>query len=140
MTALPPPVRPGFSTASPYLILRDPAATLAFVQHVFGAVELSRHVDSAGRIFHAEFRIGDSTFMVTTESPQYAFMRSVEAVGESPVHLFLYVNEVDGLFARALANGAREVMPVADQPYGRSGGFADPSGLIWWISTHREMK
>ncbi len=138
MNLLSPPVRPGFPTASPYIVLRDPAAALAFVQRVFGSVELSRHVDSSGRIVHAEFRIGDSTFMVTTESPQYTFMRSVEAIGASPVHFFLYVNEVDALQARALAAGATEVMPVADQPYGRSGGFKDPAGLTWWISTHRE--
>lgn len=138
MSPTSPPVRLGFSTASPYIILRDPAAALAFAQQVFGSVEISRHVDSSGRIVHAEFRIGDSTFMVTTESPQYAFMRSVEAVGESPVHFFLYVKEVDAIFARALAAGAKEVMPLAEQPYGRSGGFKDPSGLTWWISTHQE--
>lgn len=131
------PVRPDFPAVSPYIVLRDPAALIAFCQRVFGAVEITRHQDPAGRIAHAEFRIGDSTFMVTTESPQFAFMRSVEALGDSPVHLFVYVRDVDDVFARALEAGATGVMPLADQAYGRSGGFKDPSGLTWWISTHR---
>lgn len=138
MKPTPPQERPGFPTVSPYIVLRDPAAFLAFCRTVFAAGDISCHRDAAGRIAHAEIRIGDSTLMVTTESPQFAFMRSVEAIGETPVHLFLYLPEVDAAFARALAAGATPLMPVTEQPYGRSGGFKDPSGLCWWLSTHRE--
>lgn len=75
--------------------------------------------------------------MLTTESAGFAFMRSVEALGDSPVQFFLYVEDVDALFQRVLALGAHVVMPVADQPYGRSGGLRDPFGLVWWLSTHK---
>ncbi len=139
MKSLSPQVRPGFPTVSPYVVLRDPAAFLAFCRTVFQAADLSCHRDAAGRIAHAEIRIGDSTFMVTTESPQFAFMRSVEAIGETPVHFFLYLPEVDTVFARAIAAGATAIMPVTEQPYGRSGGFKDPAGLCWWLSTHRDV-
>jgi PhnB protein len=134
-----PSVRPGFPTASPYLVFRDPAPALEFYAQALGAVEISRHKDGTGRIMHAEFRIGDSTFMVTGESAQFPYIRSIESVGGSPVQFFLYVDDVDARFARALAAGGKVVMPLADQPYGRSGGFSDPFGHVWWLSTHREI-
>lgn len=134
-----PSVRPGFPTASPYLIFRDVAAALDFYTRAFGATEISRHTDAQGRIVHAELRIGDSPFMFSGENAAFPFMRSAEAVGGSPVQFFLYVDEVDARFERALAAGGTMVMPVASQPYGRSGGFRDPFGLIWWLSTHQEM-
>lgn len=132
-------IRPDFPTVSPYLIFRDPAAALAFYAQALGAVEIARHADGTGRIMHAEFRIGDSTFMVTEESERFPFIRSIETVGGSPVHFFLYVDDVDARFARALAAGAKVAMPLADQPYGRSGGLVDPFGHTWWLSTHKEL-
>jgi PhnB protein len=129
-------IRPGFPTASPYLVLRDIAAALVFYQAALGAEQVSCHTDPSGRIAHAEIRIGDSTFMFSGEHPAFPFMRSVETVGGSPVQFFLYVDEVDARFARALAAGGTVIMPVSDQPYGRSGGFQDPFGFIWWLSTH----
>lgn len=132
-----PSIRPGFSSVSPYLVFRDAAKALDFYRHAFGALEVSRHADADGAVRHGEFKIGDSTFMVTTESAQYPFMRSAEALGNSPVQFFLYVENVDTLFQRVLDLGAQVVMPVADQPYGRSGGLRDPFGLVWWLSTHK---
>ena len=129
-------VRPGFSTVSPYLVIRDPDAALAFYRRALGAVELSRQVDAQGRIRHAEMKIGDSTFMLTGESPKFSFMRSVQAMGGSPVQFFVYVDGVDERFRCALDAGGKELMSLADQPYGRGGGFTDPFGIIWWLSTH----
>ena len=130
-------IRPGFPTASPYLVMRDVAGAIAFYQKALGATEVTRHTDPQGRIVHAEIRIGDSTFMFSGENPQFPFMRGVETIGESPVQFFLYVDQVDERFQRALDAGGKVVMPVADQFYGRSGGFKDPFGLIWWLSTHQ---
>jgi PhnB protein len=134
------PVRPGFPTASPYLIFRDATPALEFYQRALGAVEISRHLNPNGRIMHAEMRIGDSTFMLTSENPAFPFIRSIESVGDSPVQIFLYVDDVDARFQRVLAAGANVVMPIADQSYGRSGGVRDPFGLVWWLSTHVEQK
>lgn len=132
-----PSVRPGFSSVSPFLVFRDAAKALDFYQRAFGAIELSRQTYADGVIRHGEFKIGDSTFMLTTENARYPFMRSAEALGDSPVQFFLYVEKVDALFQRALGLGAHTVMPLADQPYGRSGGLRDPFGLVWWLSTHK---
>jgi PhnB protein len=130
------PIRPGFPTASPYLIFRDAAPALEFYKQALGAVEISRHLQPNGRVGHAEMRIGDSTFLLASENPAFPFIRSLESFGDSPVQIFLYVDEVDARFQRALNAGATTVMPIADQPYGRSGGFKDPFGLVWWLSTH----
>jgi len=132
-------IRPGFPTASPYLIFKDAGAALAFYEKAFGAETITRYADDKGVIAHAEFRIGDSTFMLTSENPNYPWMKGVETLGDSPVQLFLYVDDVDARFQRALAAGATEVMPLAEQPYGRSGGLRDPFGLVWWLSTHKEL-
>lgn len=136
---LPTQIRPGFPTASPYLIFKDAAKALAFYEKAFGATVITRFTNDGGAVVHAEFRIGDSTFMMTSENPSYPWMRGAESLGDSPVQLFLYVDDVDTRFQRALDAGATEVMALADQVYGRSGGLKDPFGLVWWLSTHREM-
>ncbi|MCC6416572.1 MAG: VOC family protein [Opitutaceae bacterium] len=136
---IPTSIRSGFPTASPYLIYKDASAALAFYAKAFGAETITRFADDNGLVVHAEFRIGDSTFMMTSENPTYAWMKSVETLGDSPVQLFLYVDDVDARFQRALDAGATVVMPLAEQPYGRSGGVKDPFGLVWWLSTHKEM-
>jgi PhnB protein len=122
------------------MIFRDAGAAIAFYIKAFGAAEIGRQVNDEGRVFHAEMEIGGSTFMLTSENPAYPSMRGVETVGESPVNIFLYVDDVDTRFQRALDAGASVVMPVANQPYGRSGGLKDPFGLVWWLSTHAEHK
>jgi PhnB protein len=69
------------------------------------------------------------------ESP----FREPRSLGGSSVGLHLYCEDVDALFAQALAAGAREVKPVADQFYGdRSGTLEDPFGHLWFLATHKE--
>ena len=133
------PIRPDFPTASPYLVFKDAGAALAFYEKAFGAEVITRYTNDAGQLVHGEMRIGNSTFMLSSENPNFAWMRGVESIGDSPVQLFLYVDEVDERFHRALAAGATEVMALAEQPYGRSGGLKDPFGLVWWLSTYREL-
>jgi len=137
MNHSPAALRPGFSTASPYLIFRDAGSALDLYRRAFSATEITRHADASGRIRHAEFRLGDSTFMLTSETSDFPDMRSAETLGGSPVHFFVYVSDVDATFERAIQVGCSVVMPLAEQPYGRSGGVRDPFGLTWWFSTHR---
>jgi PhnB protein len=54
--------------------------------------------------------------------------------------MFLYVEDADALAARVLAPGATTIMDMSDKPYGRTGGFQDPFGLIWWITTPPEAR
>ena len=125
----------GFHTATPYLVYRNGAGALDFIKTVFGAVERLCHKDDTGAIRHAEFTIGDSAFMLSQETPAYPELRSIEAMGGSPVQIFLYLDDVDAIAAKAVAAGAILRYPVEEKPYGRSCGFADPFGLTWWVTT-----
>jgi PhnB protein len=128
----------GYHSVTPYLILKGAARAIDFYTKAFGATERMRLADPAGRIGHAELTFGDSVIMLADEFPEMG-IRGPEAFGGSPVHLALYVEDVDALARQAVAAGARVVRPVKDQFYGdRSGTFADPFGHVWTIATHKE--
>jgi PhnB protein len=132
--------REGFHTATPYMVIRNAAGAIEFYKQAFGATELGRHADPDGKVRHGEIKIGDSPIMICDEFPEFSPMRSPETSGGSPVQIFLYVDDVDAVAARAQAAGAKIFHPLADQPYGRSGGLLDPFGHTWWICTHRAME
>ena len=126
----------GFHSATPIISFRDAAGAMDFYARAFGAIELMRDTAPDGRIRHAQIRIGDSPFMLNDDfEKEFSFMKCVQTMGGSPVAIFLYVDDADAVASKAIAAGATEVSPVADQPYGRSGGVKDPFGLIWWITT-----
>jgi PhnB protein len=90
------------------------------------------------RVGHAEIKVGDSVIMLADEHPEMDAYAPTHFNG-SPVSLLLYVTDVDKQFKQALAAGATEVRPVADQFYGdRSGCLKDPFGHLWHLSTHKE--
>ena len=133
------PIPEGFHTATPYLIIKDAAKAIDFYKQVFGATEIMRHADPSGKIRHAEIEIGDSPFMIADEFAEFPEWRGPEARGGSPVHIYLYVEEADTVFNRAIAAGAKEILPLQDQWYGdRSGGVKDPFGHVWYVATHKE--
>ena len=127
----------GFHTVTPYLIVNNARAAIDFYGRAFGAVELSVNKNDNGKVLHAEVSIGDSPVMLAEECEFNGIVaRSPHALGGISMQLYMYVPDVDGLVARALSAGAKEVMPVADQPYGdRSGGVVDPFGHVWWLAT-----
>ena len=134
MSRTPNPIPEGFSTVTPYITMDDTAEAIGFYQRAFGAEEIMRHSE-AGRVLHAQIRIGKSMLMLHDENPAWPAYRCAKSYGGSPLNLFLYVDDADALVERAISAGARLVMPVVDQEYGRSGGVEDPFGLTWWITT-----
>ena len=91
-----------------------------------------------GKIMHAELQVGDSMIMLSDEFPEMGG-RSPQALNGSPVSLFLYVEDVDTLFRRAVEAGATVDMPVQDMFWGdRYGKLTDPFGQQWGIATHVE--
>ena len=120
----------GYHTVTPYLMVREVARLIAFLEQAFGAKESERLRRPDGTIMHAEVRIGDSVVMMG------------EASNESeprPGSLYLYVEDTDAVYQRALAAGATSIMEPADQFYGdRNAGVKDPAGNYWWIATHQE--
>ena len=128
----------GYHTATPYLCVNGAAAAIDFYRKAFGATEVFRIGAPGGRIGHAEIRIGDSRIMISDEFPELRWFAPQAAVG-SPVMIHLYVEDVDETARRAVAAGAKEITPVADQFYGDRGGkFADPWGHLWYLATHKE--
>jgi len=133
------PVPEGFHTVTPYKIVRDASCALDFHARAFGAEDLMRHADPDGKVRHAQIRIDDLPIMVAVESSEFPAGRGPESLGGATTHLFPCLENVDAVFARALAAGATELMPVQDQWYGdRQGGLTDPFGHVWWVSTHME--
>lgn len=118
----------GHNAVSPYLLVSDARAMLAFLQATFGAQELCRKAREDGSVMHAEARIDDSVVMLG-ERPD----------GRDPVRCstHVYVPDVDACYAAGLDAGALSVSPPTDQPYGdRTAGLRDPDGHLWWIGTH----
>jgi len=125
-------------TLTPYLIVKGAAEALDFYKEAFGAVEEMRLTDPAGRIGHAEIRIGQSPLMLADEHPEFGALGPA-TLGGSPVTLHLEVADADAAADRAVAAGATLLRPVADQFHGnRSGMVADPFGHKWFLSAEIE--
>jgi len=134
----PQPIPEGYHTATPYLIVRNADAAIDFYKRAFDATELMRVVDpETKKIRHAEIKIGTSPIMLTDESPQFPDWQSPQSRGGTTVHMYLYVEDADPVFKRAIDAGATQLLPLQDQTYGdRSGAVTDPFGHIWYIATH----
>jgi len=121
---------------TPYLIVHDAAAAIAFYVEAFGAEERYRLTDPhTGKIGHADLRIGEGGFMLADEHPDFGAF-SPPTIGGTPVKLHLSVADSDATVARAERAGATILRPVQDQFHGeRSGMIADPFGHQWFIGT-----
>lgn len=132
------PIPDGYHSITPYLITKDAARAIDFYKKAFGAKELFRMDAPGGRIGHAEIQIGNSIIMLADEFPEMG-AKAPATFGGSPVSLLLYVEDVDGIYDKALTAGAKATRPVKDQFYGdRSGGLEDPFGHQWTVATHKE--
>src|SRR5256885_3215271 len=130
----------GYHTVTPQLTLDNAAQAIDWYKKAFGAEEGERATGPDGKIMHSELRIGNSRIMVND-----AMMggKGPKALGGSPISLWIYVDDCDALFNRALGAGAK-VAPggmgqMQDQFWGdRSGTVIDPSGYTWTIATRKE--
>lgn len=130
------PIPDGFHTITPQLTLDDAAQTIDWYKRALGAQEINRSLGPDGKIMHAELTIGNSRFMVNDVMPG---SRGPRAFGGSPASLWLYVDDADSAFQRAVDAGAQVQVPIGDQFWGdRGGALADPAGYTWWISTRKE--
>ena len=130
------PIPDGFHTLTPNLTYRNAAAAIDWIKNVFGATENMRMADPQGNIVHAELQIGDSVLMVHEEQPAWGAL-SPQALNGSSGSTFVYLEEVDALYARAIAAGAQSTSPPSDMFWGdRMAKFIDPHGHVWGIATH----
>jgi PhnB protein len=137
MSTVAEPIVSAHTTASPRLTFKDAAKAIEFYKQAFGAKEMFRFELETG-IPHAEIMIGNSPVMLTEEWPEGGRF-SPETLGNSPVMMSLSVPDVDKFFAHAIGAGAKAVIPIADQFYGRrEGTLRDPFGYLWGVSTVKE--
>ena len=137
MSTVAEPIASVHPAAAPRLTFRDAAKAIEFYKDAFGARETMRF-EVGGKIPHAEIKIGDSAILLTEEWPEGGRF-SPETLGNSPVMVALSVPDVDKFFAHAIGAGAKTVIPIADQFYGRrEGTLRDPFGYLWSVSTVTE--
>ncbi len=117
---------------TPMLTVESAPAAIDFYRNGFNAVEQARFAAPSGHVV-AEMAIDGLRFFVVDENPQ-AFNLSPVSLAGTTVRINLIVDDPDATAAQAINAGAREIFPVADQPYGfRQGRVADPDGHHWLI-------
>jgi PhnB protein len=128
----------GASVVIPRLVCRDPPAMIEFCATTFGAVEQVRRPGPDGTVAHALMMIGPAMVMIESEWPTLT-SRAPKPDGSSPVVVFVYVEDVDQTVERAIAGGAKVLIPVQNQFWGdRIAWIMDPSGHVWTIATRIE--
>jgi PhnB protein len=131
------PIPEGFHTVTPYLVFKDCRKAIEFYQNAFGAQERFSMPGPNGKgIMHAELLVGNSIIMMSEEQMDTS-CKSAESLGGSPISFYLYVDNVDSAFRRAVEAGAGTVMPVEDMFWGdRVGTVRDLFGFNWTLATH----
>lgn len=126
-------IPPGYHSATPSLTAKDAKAALAFYPAAFGAeVQFVMPDPKSGGVAHAEFRIGNSTLMISDEYPAYQAFQPEIGKGAS---FMIYVKDVEAVFAQATAAGAMVVMPPTDMFWGdRVAKLNDPHGYRWSVA------
>jgi PhnB protein len=120
------------TTITPMLSVGDAGSAIEFYERAFGATVLDRQ--EFGPTTVAELAIEGARFFVVTEDPARGNVSPVSAEGRTSVRLDLIVDDPDAVAARAVAEGATEMFPVTDQPYGfRQGRVVDPEGHHWLV-------
>jgi PhnB protein len=120
----------GYRTVTPYLVVPDAAKLIDFMIKAFDGKQVRRHNMPDGTVAHAEVSIGDSMVMIGNSGAQNPGLKAA---------IHLYVDDVDGVYRRALSAGATSEREPADQMYGdRSAGVKDAAGNTWWLATHIE--
>ena len=129
----------GFHTVTPQLTLDNCADAIEWYKKALGAKESNRADSPDGKVMHSELTIGNSKIMVNDPMGEKA--KGPKGLGGSPAALWLYVEDCDALFNRAVAAGGQvnQWGELRDQFWGdRSGSFKDPAGYTWTIATHKE--
>jgi len=130
MAAKVKPIPDGYHTITPYLTVKGVANLIEFLKRAFNATITEHMAEPDGTVRHAEAKIGDSIVMMGEAGGQWT---------PKPCTLYMYVQDVDSVYRRAIEAGAVSVREPANQFYGdRSGGVRDACGNEWWIATHVE--
>lgn len=133
------PIPDGYGTVTPTITVHEAAKAIEFYKKAFDAQEIFRFPSPDGKtIMHAEIKIGNSIVMLNDEFPQMN-CRSPQSIGGTGSSIFLYVNDADATFNKAVSAGAKPLVPLMDAFWGdRFGSIQDPFGHVWSIATHKK--
>lgn len=124
------PIPDNYPRVSPYLIVSDVEVTMNFIEYVFNGKVREKMTTPDGSVNHGEMSIGDSVIMMGKATEEYKPLNAM---------LYIYVEDTDSTYKRAIEKGAVSVMEPADQFYGdRNAGVTDKDGISWWIASHFE--
>ncbi len=125
------PIPKGYHTITCHLSIDGAQKAIDFYKRAFGAEVVDQAADPSGtKVWHAALRVGDSMLFVNDVFPD---------MGGSASHssMWLYVQDVDASFKRAVDAGAKALQPPADMFWGdRMGHVKDPFGQSWTLATH----
>jgi PhnB protein len=126
-----------YGAVSAILTVTDVRAAVAFYQKALGFSKRGIMNGPDGKPIHAELTLRGTTLMLGPENEAMG-KRSAKSVGASPASLFLYVEDVDKVVAKATKLGATSNGPVMDMFWGdRCGTIVDPEGYSWMVGTHK---
>ena len=126
-----------YGAVSAILTVSDMKAAVNFYQKAFGFAKRGMMTGPDGKPIHAELTLRGTTLMLGPENPALG-RRSAKTVGASPAGLFIYVENVDKVVAKALGLGATSKGEVMDMFWGdRCGTVVDPEGYNWMVGTHK---
>jgi len=124
------PIPQDYGTVTPYLIVNGVPRLIDFLKETFHAEERARINDKKDHVGHAEVKIGNSMIMMADSTTQYTPI---------PSQLYVYVDNVDDVYRRAMRAGGTSEQEPTTQFYGdRTAAVKDPTGNVWWIATHVE--
>lgn len=115
----------GHQAVMPYLMMENAAGFIEFIKTVFDA-KMTHESERDGIVGHCEAQISGGTIMFSNSRDEWT---------PQTANMFVYVENADETYAKALENGAKTIMPPDDQDYGRSCGVSDPFGNVWWITS-----
>ena len=118
----------------PMLAVHDAKNAIEFYKNVFRAVEVSRMVNSDGKVEHSEIKVGNARIMIADEF--FGQNQAAKSLGGTPVMIYLYVDNVEEVVERAVKSGSTTLRTIQDLPHGdRVGKIEDPFGHVWMVAT-----
>lgn len=135
-----PPRPQGYPWVIPYFVVNDADAAIEFYQRAFGFEKRMAMPGPDGKTGHAELTFRDSMIMLgpaNSHSSEWPHKPPALSKVVSPISLYVYCDDVDALYARAVAAGAKSIKPPQDQFYGdRNCVLEDPDGYWWNFATN----
>ena len=123
-----------YGAVSAMLTVNDVVGAANFYQKALGFTRRGLMKGPDGKAMHCELRLRDTTVML---GPEMGGNKGAKTLGGSPTTLYVLVDNVDKVFAKAVKLGAAVTMPVVDMFWGdRCCSLIDPEGHRWMLATH----